>query len=370
MLRLALAAAIAALGLPPATASARDSADTALNVVPSGQWGGVPVPPGAESQAELYDSLTPRFDQVTRRTSRARSSPSAPASARTEKVPRRGVKIVRDRYDVPHITGRKRDDVTWAMGWVLQEDRGLLLAQGRYPARLAAVYAPNVNAFGLVTGLKTVRPSRQINRTIRRNGMRALLSAGRDGRRLLHDIDVFVAGLNARLRAEKSKAKPFTRIDLFATNALIGQLFGEGGGGESRRGAFLGALRARLGASAAQTLFDDLSEHTDPDTPAMIRRSFPYGTATGRRRGNAILDAGSLQRTTTAGASAASAPRTPRWASNFLILGRGRSTTGHPLFVGGPQIATSTRGSRSRPTSAGPATRRAASTRPRTPGRS
>jgi len=29
MLRLALAAAIAALGLPPATASARDSADTA-----------------------------------------------------------------------------------------------------------------------------------------------------------------------------------------------------------------------------------------------------------------------------------------------------------------------------------------------------
>ena len=75
-------------------------------------------------------------------------------------MPRRGVRLVRDRFNVPHITGRKRDDVTWAMGWVLQEDRGLLLAQGRYPARLAAVDAPNINAFGLVTGLKTYIPTR------------------------------------------------------------------------------------------------------------------------------------------------------------------------------------------------------------------
>ena len=36
-------------------------------------------------------------------------------------------------------------------------------------------------------------------------------------------------------------------------------------------------------------------------------------------------------------ASAARAA-TPRWASNFEIIGRKRSTTGHPLFVGGPQI--------------------------------
>ncbi len=28
----------------------------------------------------------------------------------------------------------------------------------------------------------------------------------------------------------------------------------------------------------------------------------------------------------------------PHWASNFLLVGRKRSATGHPLFVGGPQI--------------------------------
>jgi len=340
-MRLSLALLVLGL-LLPAAASARDFADTARNVVPSGQWGSAPPPAGADSQARLYDSLTPRFDQVTgedlTRSFKSEGFGVGPdGPARTERVPRRGVRLVRDRYNVPHITGRTRDDVTWAMGWVLQEDRGLLLAQGRYPARLAAVDAPNLDAFGLVTGLKTYTPTRQVERMVRRNGLRALRSAGRDGRRLLHDIDVFVAGLNARLRAEKSKAKRFTRVDLFATNALVGQIFGEGGGDEARRSQFLGALRQRLGTGPAQTLFDDLSEHADPDTPATLTRRFAYAPVPRSPVGNAILDAGSLRRVLPAGASAARRS-TPAWASNFLILGRDRSATGHPLFVGGPQI--------------------------------
>ena len=64
--------------------------------------------------------------------------------------------IVRDRFNVPHITGQSRDDVTWAMGWVLAEDRGLLLAQARDAARLAAIDAPNIDAFGLVINLQAV----------------------------------------------------------------------------------------------------------------------------------------------------------------------------------------------------------------------
>src|SRR3954453_11620570 len=345
MLRLPLAALLAALLIVRATASARDCSATARNVVPSGQWGSAPVPPGADSQAKLYDSLTPRFDQVTAddliRSFKSEGfgvGPDGPAKA--EHVPRHGVRLVRDRYDVPHIAGRTRDDVTWAMGWVLEEDRGLLLAQGRYAARLAAVDAPNVDAFGLVKGLKTVRPSRQVNRIIRRNGMRALRSAGHDGRRLLHDVDVFIGGLNARLRAEKSTQKPFTRIDLFATNALVGQIFGQGGGDEARRSEFLGALRARLGSSAAQTLFDDLSEHDDPDTPTTLTHSSRYEGVPRTQKGNAILDAGSFKPVAPAGAAASAAAATPRprWASNFLLVGRNRSSPGHPLFVGGPQI--------------------------------
>ena len=341
MPRLVLAVmSTALLMLLPSSASARDYAETARNIVPSGQWGEAPVPPGADSQAKMYDSLTPKFDQVTAadlntsfKSEGFGVGPDGPA--KSERVPRRGVKIVRDRFHVPHITGRTRDDVTWAMGWILQEDRGLLLAQARYAARLAAVDAPNINAFGLVTGLKSYKPTRSVDRMIRRNGLRALRSAGRDGKGLKHDIDVFVDGINARLRAEKSKAEKFTRVDLFAFNALGGQIFGQGGGDEARRGQFYGALRGRLGNSAAKTLFNDLSEFSDSDTPTTLTRKAPYGRIPSKASGNAILDAGSLKRTLTAGASAASAHV---WASNFLIMGRQRSTTGHPLFVAGPQI--------------------------------
>src|SRR5919197_3032990 len=60
----ALAAAFAFL-LPPAAASADDFAGTALNIIPWGQYGGLPIPPGADEQAKMYDSLTPLFDKVT-----------------------------------------------------------------------------------------------------------------------------------------------------------------------------------------------------------------------------------------------------------------------------------------------------------------
>lgn len=39
------------------------------------------------------------------------------------------------------------------------------LGRGATPARLAAVDAPNVDAFGLVTGLKTFTPTRQVDRS-------------------------------------------------------------------------------------------------------------------------------------------------------------------------------------------------------------
>ena len=49
---------------------------------------------------------------------------------------------------------------------------------------------------------------------------------------------------------EKSTQPPFTRVDVFAVNALAGQIFGQGGGDEARRSEFLDALRKRLGARA------------------------------------------------------------------------------------------------------------------------
>jgi hypothetical protein len=59
----ALAAAVLAVSAAPA--AAKDYAATARNILPGGQYGAVPPPPGADTQALMYDALTPLFDHVT-----------------------------------------------------------------------------------------------------------------------------------------------------------------------------------------------------------------------------------------------------------------------------------------------------------------
>jgi acyl-homoserine lactone acylase PvdQ len=341
MSRFVALAAAAVVVVLPATAAAADYASTARNIIPSGQLGGLPVAPDAGVQAQMYDALTPLFDQVTAADLQDKFKsegfgvgPDGPGTP--ESVPRAGVTIVRDRFHVPHITGKTRDDVTWAMGWIVGEDRALLIAQARNPARLAAIDAPNIDAFGLVTGLKSYTPTKQVDRMILRNGLAALKSAGPDGKALLHDVDVYLAGLNARLRFDKSSQKPWTRVDVFAANALAGQIFGQGGGDEARRSELLSGLRKRLGKAKAKKVWNDMTEFGDPDSPVTIAKSFPYGRIPGDATGSVVLDDGSFK---PAGPSKlARVAGVPRWASNFLIVGAKRSATGHPLFVGGPQL--------------------------------
>ena len=97
---------------PRRPAAADDYAATARNIIPSGQYGGGPPPAGADAQAQMYDALTPLFDQVTAadlmtkfKSEHFGVGEDGPGTA--EAVPRAGVTIVRDRFNVPHITGRR-----------------------------------------------------------------------------------------------------------------------------------------------------------------------------------------------------------------------------------------------------------------------
>ncbi|HEY4278518.1 MAG TPA: penicillin acylase family protein [Conexibacter sp.] len=339
----AFAAALCAAALLALSsgADAKDYAGTALNIIPSGEWGLPGAPPEASEQARMYDDLTPLFDRVTSSDLTRDFKPETFGTRRqcpchVEKVPRKGVRIVRDRINVPHITGRNRLDLDWAAGWVLAEDRSLLLSLGRYPARFAALDAPGIDAFSLVTQARAVQVTRQADRIIDREQTGALLAQGREGRAVLKDIDLYVKGINARMRRDHAADAPFTRVDVYAVNALAGQIFGQGGGDETRRSMMLDGLRRKLGARAGQRVFNDLSENDDKDAPVTISKRFPYEQVPQRAPGSAVIDNGSM---TAAGVAAtASAAREHRNMSNFLILSGRRSTNGHPLFVAGPQI--------------------------------
>jgi len=293
----ALAAGIAVLALAP-QAGARDFAGTARNVIPSGQYGSFPVPPGADAQAKMYDGLTPLFDRVgpsdlLRYFKSEALNVGGPAPTHVEPTPRAGLRIVRDAFNVPHITGTTRDDATWGAGWVTEEDRALLLAFGRGPAYVAAVDAPGLDAFGLVASARGFTPSAQARAFVARQ-TKVIQDAGPKGRQLLHDIDVFVRGINARLAAEGSPQPRWTRTDIYAVNALLAQFLGQGGGDEARRSEFLDGLRKRLGAGRGLGVFNDLRERDDPETPYSIDGRFPYGRVPEERTGNVVLDNGSF----------------------------------------------------------------------------
>ena len=346
MKRIVVAAMTAACCLAAAAPAqaVRDFSSTALNIIPSGQYGGVPVPKKAADQAKMYDALTPLFDDVTTRDlfrnfKSEKLSTKRQGRIRRERVPRRGVRILRDKFNVPHIYGRTNDDVTWGAGWALAHDRELLLEQARYNARVAVVDAPGLSAIGLIVGLKSFQPSAQTERELRKE-IGKLRKYGKAGRRLLHDMAVYVKGINAYYKANRKPYKPWTVLDVIALNAIKSELFGEGGGGEVDAAQFLDGLQDSLGADRGLTVWNDLRQRHDPETPVSIRRHFPYAPTPANRSGNVVLDNGSFQPVPVPGAAASAAAQGElrRQASNVLMVAGKRSRSGHPLFVGGPQI--------------------------------
>ena len=347
MKRLALLATVAACLAAAGPANAvRDFSGTALNIIPSGQYGALPVPGKASQQARMYDGLTPLFEDVrardlTRYFKSEKLGIKGQGRMKREPVPRAGVRILRDKFNVPHIYGRTNDDVTWGAGWALAHDRELLLEQARFNSRVAVIDAPGLNAINLVVGLKNFQPSAQTESELGKE-VGKLRKYGKPGRRLLHDMAVYVKGINAFYRANPSQPphKPWTVRDVIAVNAIKSELFGEGGGGEVDAAQFLDGLQDSLGADAGYSVWNDLRQRQDPETPVSIKKSFPYAPLPADRSGNVVLDNGSFQSVPVPGAAASAAAQGQfrDHMSNVLMVAGKRSRSGNPLFVGGPQI--------------------------------
>jgi acyl-homoserine lactone acylase PvdQ len=228
--------------------------------------------------------------------------------------------------------------VMFGSGWVVAEDRGLLMQAGRGPARVAALDVPGINAFGLVTSLQSFIPTAAADRFVARQA--SVLTRSKKGRQVLRDVDAWLAGINAYDRRNipaASRPKTWTRVDAFAAFAFIGSIFGNGGGGEVRNAQLLASLQGRLGTAGGLSVFRDLREVNDPEAPTSITRRFNYeGVPRGATPGSPVVDPGSTSASVRADAQAAQASH--RRASNFLLVGAGRSVTGHPLAVMGPQL--------------------------------
>ena len=149
-----------------AAALRHDYALLARDVLPPGNYGGIKLDAHSSDQVKLYDGLTPLFDQVSDAdiTKDFKAEPlwtGNEKAVRTE-TPGRGVRILRDSFDVPHVFGKSEADVFYGTGYAAAEDRGVLMELARYPGRLACIDAPGFNAFAVVLSGKQFRPSTQV----------------------------------------------------------------------------------------------------------------------------------------------------------------------------------------------------------------
>ncbi|HEY7268068.1 MAG TPA: penicillin acylase family protein [Solirubrobacterales bacterium] len=328
-----------------ASASAKAPKDPTIiarNILPSGQYG---TPnPNAGGQAELYNALTPLFDQVTPndlftdfKSEKLGIDTDGPVTQ--EPVPFPGVTLLRDRFNIPHVYASTRAAGIQTAGWILAEDRSLLLEQARYNARVAVIDAPGLSAIGLTAGLQSFKPSAQTE-AFTSTETKALKRQGKEGKAVLRDIDTYVSGINAYLAASKSPNAPWTRNDVYAVNALKGQFLGQGGGDEADRSSFLNGLQQQLGKGRGFQAFNDLRQFKNPKSVTSINGTFPYGHIPRKHPGSVVIDHNSFTPTPAVPASVARrfAPQRVQASNELMVSGR-RSTTGHPILVGGPQIS-------------------------------
>jgi len=300
-------------------------------------------PPGANSfsQVPLYDGLTPLFDTVTDAAlpiffkknvfGLGGESPTSSFSPPGHL----GVVIERDSKGVAHITGATRADSMYGVGFVSIQDRVLLMEQLRGPSRLAAIDAPGIDPFQILSAGRTFAPSAQTEAYLAAQ-IPLLQSLGPDGQQIIDDIDSYVAGINDARTLAGVPTPAWTRNDVIAIASLLAARFGRGGGDEARRAQFLSGLMDRLGKIPGRNVFDDLRAQNDTEAPVTIDKNFKLGGDGEGTSGNAIIDAGSLD---TSGALAAATQQSSQaQSSNALLIGSQLSVSGRPLFVAGPQV--------------------------------
>lgn len=294
--------------------------------------------------------------------------------------PRADVTIIRDKaFGVPHIYGSTRAGAMFGEGYAAAQDRLFFIDVLRHAGR-----AELSSFVGGAAGNRAMDQSVWQNAPYTEPDLQTQIDRfpllyGAQGRQLRTDLDDYVAGINAYITQAKGNPflmpaeyaainrpqgpDPWKGTDVIATAALIGGIFGKGGGAELSWGQLQQNLQRRFGARRGAAAFLDFRSPDDPEAPTTERgRRFPYRTIPRRAaRGSVALpDRGSVRRANVVAASSGSAGASaggssgspglpvlrglpgmlalPRSESNALLVSARKSRSGHPEVVFGPQV--------------------------------
>ena len=321
-------------------------------------------PPHAADQLPMYRDLmyaTPGLvsPQIGKYFKNATFGVQAGDEERTYS-PRAGVIVVRDKgFGVPHVYGTTRADTLYGAGYVGAEDRLFFMDVLRHAGRGAlSGFAGGANK-AMDKEVWESSPYTEADLQKQVDQMDDLYGA--EGAALQQDVANYVAGINkyiaeARLDATKLPAEyaavgetleDWKATDVIATAALVGGIFGKGGGAEVENADILSAARQRFGPTVGTQVWNDFRRNEDPEAPTTVRgTSFPYQAdnnpnpaAVAKPDPGSLVDVGGASPSDSALAKSIIAPvGLLHGNSNALLVSGAASATGHPLAVIGPQV--------------------------------
>jgi acyl-homoserine lactone acylase PvdQ len=281
--------------------------------------------------------------------------------------PKPGVTILRDKaYGIPHIYGETRADTMFGAGYAGANDRLFLMDVLRHTGRAdLAEFLGGSNA-AADAGQWAFAPYTEADLEKQIRSMET--EEGAPGKQSVEDLNAYVEGINAYIAAANLDTKlkpaeysfinkpiePWKPTDVIAIASLVGGIFGRGGGNELNSALTMEAMVERLGAKAGKKVWSDFRSKNDPEAPTTIAKPFPYETRSAFAKAGLALPEDRVFETPIASGSAAVGQaanglntvggRLARGleeaghASNWELVSKKNSATGHPIGVLGPQV--------------------------------
>jgi acyl-homoserine lactone acylase PvdQ len=320
------------------------------------------MPPGTDSQLQMYDQLPDALDDLDRSSLDAYFKPAEfdvdPGNMATVTRLRPGVRIVRDGdHNVPHVYGETRADAMFGVGYVRAEDRLWQMEwfRAHWRAASAVLLGPGEDNANIKADAETFRLIDYSEAEYEAMFNRLKTAYGHWGIQAAEDIEQYIDGMNAYLKLIEAnpsllpvefvnrdlKPRPWRVTDAMAMAAYSHISWGSAGPGEESNAQVLRQLQEKFG-SDAQTIFNDLRNAPD----ASSQHSLPPASGTisdVNVESVALPDLNSfVQREIVSmadGPVATSRPGTHsrNSRSNALLVAARHSVTGRPIAVQGPQ---------------------------------
>jgi acyl-homoserine lactone acylase PvdQ len=282
--------------------------------------------------------------------------------------PEPGVTIVRDKaYGIPHIYGETRAATEFGAGYAGAQDRLFLMDVLRHTGH--AELASFLGGSNAEADASQWQFAPYTEADLEKQLTQAPKIYGKKGAQSVEDLNNYVAGINAYIAAAHSnpalvpaeytllskEMEPWKATDVVAIASLVGGIFGRGGGNELNSALTMQSFVEKMGKEQGRKAWLGFREKNDPEAPTTISKPFPYETRSAfAERGLALPDKNSVHDEKVASASGVAGGGEPDLstlggrvqasleaaghASNWELVNKKNSVSGHPLAVMGPQV--------------------------------